>query len=99
MSGGYGYVLDLDESLVNPELVDVTEVPREHATRLREIVTAHAAHTESAVATRLLTDWPAAVTRFRVIVPRDYQRVLEVTRRAQANGEDVDAAVMAVVSA
>jgi glutamate synthase (NADPH/NADH) large chain len=99
MSGGYGYVLDLDESLVNPELVDVTEVPREHATRLREIVTAHAAHTDSAVATRLLTDWPAAVTRFRVIVPRDYQRVLEVTRRAQANGEDVDAAVMAVVSA
>ena len=30
-----------------------------------------------------------------MIVPRDFRRVLEATARAEANGEDVDAAVMA----
>jgi glutamate synthase (NADPH/NADH) large chain len=45
MSGGYAYVLDLDESVVNGELVDVAAVDREHAARLRAIVEDHYAHT------------------------------------------------------
>ena len=44
---------------------------------------------------RLLADWPAAIDRFRVVIPRDFQRVLDATARAEANGEDVDTAVMA----
>ncbi|MDX6584491.1 MAG: glutamate synthase large chain, partial [Solirubrobacterales bacterium] len=95
MSGGYAYVLDLDESLVNTDMVDVSAVPREESDRLHEIVAAHAAYTESDVAARLLADWPAAVRRFAAVVPRDFQRVLDATRQAEANGEDVDAAVMA----
>jgi glutamate synthase (NADPH/NADH) large chain len=94
MSGGYGYVLDLDESLVNGELVDVEPVTAEGAAQLRGVVAAHAEATESAVARALLADWPAAVRRFRAIVPRDFRRVLEATRAARAAGEDVDAAVM-----
>ncbi len=95
MSGGYGYVLDLDERLVNGELVDVAAVSGEHDAALREIVEAHASYTGSPVAEALLLDWSSALARFRVIVPRDFERVIEVTRRAGANGEDVDAAVMA----
>jgi glutamate synthase (NADPH/NADH) large chain len=95
MSGGYAYVLDLDESLVNPELVDVAALDDEQGDALQTIVTAHASYTGSTVAEALLRDWPASVGRFRVIVPRDFRRVIEATRRAEANGEDVDAAVMA----
>jgi len=95
MSGGHAYVLDLNESLVNPELVDVEPVSTEDAAGLREIVARHAGLTDSAVAHALLADWPAAVARLRAVVPRDFKRVLEATRRARANGEDVDAAVMA----
>ncbi|HEY8301021.1 MAG TPA: glutamate synthase large subunit [Jatrophihabitans sp.] len=95
MSGGYAYVLDLDESLVNPELVDVVPLAGEHADRLRRLVEGHVAHTDSPVGAALLADWPSAVRRFSVIVPRDFQRVVEATARAEANGEDVDAAVMA----
>ncbi len=95
MSGGYAYVLDLDPRLVNGELVDVAAVPAEEAERLRTIVAAHASYTGSTVAQRLLADWPAALTRFRAVIARDFRRVLETTARAQANGEDVDAAVMA----
>ena len=56
---------------------------------------AHLAYTGSAVAERLLADWPAAVQRFRAIVARDFRRVLEATARAEERGEDVDEAVMA----
>jgi glutamate synthase (NADPH) large chain len=95
MSGGYAYVLDLDPHLVNGELVDVAPVPADEAERLRAIVAAHASYTGSTVALQLLADWPDALGRFRAVVARDFRRVLETTARAQANGEDVDAAVMA----
>ena len=95
MSGGYAYVLDLDDSLVNPELVDVVRLRGEHTDRVRGLVEQHVAYTDSPVGAALLADWSAAVRRFSVIVPRDFQRVVEATARAEADGADVDAAVMA----
>ena len=41
-----------------------------------------------------LKDWPAAVERFTAVVPRDYKRVMELIRTAEAAGRDVDEAVM-----
>jgi glutamate synthase (NADPH/NADH) large chain len=99
MSGGLGFVLDLDPRLVNPELVDVEPVHGEHAELLQAVVREHAELTGSAVAVGLLADWPAALARFSLVLPRDYRRVLEATRRAQAEGADVDAAVMAAARA
>ena len=95
MSGGYAYVLDLQERLVNTELVDVEALTDEDARRLRDVVEAHVAYTDSAVGAALLADWPAALTRFSAVVPRDFKRVIEATREAEAAGEDVDEAVMA----
>jgi glutamate synthase (NADPH/NADH) large chain len=94
MSGGYAYVLDLEPGLVNGELVEVEPVSGEDAARVRAIVEAHAAYTDSAVAAELLADWPSALERFSAIVPRDFRRVVEATRAARAAGEDVDTAVM-----
>jgi len=95
MSGGYAYVLDLDQSLVNPELVEVEPLAPEDAERLRSIVVSHVAYTGSPVGAALLADWDSASARFSAIVPRDFRRVLEATRRAQAAGEDVNEAIMA----
>jgi glutamate synthase (NADPH/NADH) large chain len=99
MSGGYGYVLDLDRALVNGELVDLEPVTVDEADRLRDIVEAHVAYTDSGVGAELLADWAAALGRFTAVVPRDFKRVLEATQRANASGEDVDAAVMAAARA
>jgi glutamate synthase (NADPH/NADH) large chain len=95
MSGGYAYVLDLDPALVNGELVDVEPLTDEDVARVRAVVEAHVAATGSAVGAALLADWSTAVPRFSAIVARDFRRVLEATRRATAEGTDVDAAVMA----
>ncbi len=99
MSGGYAYVLDLDASLVNGELVDAAALTDEDAERLHAIVVEHVRCTDSAVGRALLADWPAAVARFSAVVPRDFKRVLEATRQAQADGVDVDEAVMAAAKA
>ncbi|HEX4726301.1 MAG TPA: hypothetical protein VH298_00790, partial [Jatrophihabitans sp.] len=55
----------------------------------------HQQLTGSAVAERLLADPVGAVSRFALIMPRDYRQVLEAARQARATGADVDAAVMA----
>ncbi|MBK8469132.1 MAG: glutamate synthase large subunit [Candidatus Phosphoribacter sp.] len=88
MSGGLAYVLDLRRELVNTELVDLVPLRPEDVEALRAILQAHREWTESAVATSLLEDWSAAQSRFTVVLPRDYQRVLEV--RAQADSEGLD---------
>ena len=58
----------------------------------------HFAETGSAVAERLLADWATAVTEFTAVVPRDYKRVMELIRTAEAAGRNVDEAVMGVQS-
>ena len=95
MSGGEAFVLDLEPALVNRELVDLAPLDDDTAPRLRGWLERHRALTGSAVADELLRDWPAARSRFTSIVARDYARVMEATSRAQAEGRDVDEAVMA----
>jgi glutamate synthase (NADPH/NADH) large chain len=99
MSGGYAYVLDVDAARVNGEMVDVEALDDEDATRLHAILVEHAARTDSAVATALLAAWPTSLERFSAIVPRDFKRVLQATRRAEAEGLDVDAEIMAAARA
>ncbi|GAA4600061.1 glutamate synthase large subunit [Actinoplanes octamycinicus] len=99
MSGGKAFVLDLNQDLVNPELVDLAPLTDEERDLLRSLVEKHHAETDSAVAERLLKDWPAAVERFTAVVPRDYKRVMELIKTAEAAGRNVDEAVMGVTSA
>ncbi len=99
MSGGKAFVLDLDQDLVNPELVDLAPLTDDERDALRSLVEKHHAETDSAVAGKLLKDWPTAVERFTAVVPRDYKRVMELIRTAEAAGRNVDEAVMGVTSA
>jgi glutamate synthase (NADPH/NADH) large chain len=99
MSGGLAFVLDLDPRLVNSELIDVEAVSGELGLLLRRLVERHLTLTDSTVARDLLRDWRGTLQRFVAIIPRDYKRVIDATRRARERGEDVDTAVMAAASA
>ncbi|OXM73497.1 glutamate synthase large subunit [Amycolatopsis sp. KNN50.9b] len=98
MSGGIGYVLDLDEGSVNREMVELLPLEPEDLNWLKDIVTRHHELTRSAVAASLLGDWPRRSASFTKVMPRDYKRVLEATRAAKAAGRDVDEAIMEVAS-
>ncbi|WP_183217501.1 glutamate synthase large subunit [Actinoplanes campanulatus] len=99
MSGGKAFLLDLDQNQVNPELVDLAPLTDDERDLLRSLVEKHHAETDSAVAGRLLKDWANAVERFTAVVPRDYKRVMELIKTAEAAGRNVDEAVMGVTSA
>ncbi len=100
MSGGYAYVLDLDENRVNHELVGLEPVEAEGAEELRALVQRHHEETDSAVAAALLADWSAALGRFTLVMPGDFKRVLEERAKAQAEGlddEQIDTRIMEVL--
>jgi glutamate synthase (NADPH/NADH) large chain len=95
MSGGVAYLLDPGRGRVNTGMVAVEPVDGADAPLLRDLVARHNAETGSPVAARLLASWDAALTRLVRVMPLDYKRVLHATRRAQAEGGDVNEAVMA----
>jgi glutamate synthase (NADPH/NADH) large chain len=94
MSGGTAFVLDLLSTRVNPELVDLAPLTAGEQDTLRAVVERHLAETGSGIAERLVKDWPSAVERFTAVVPRDYKRVMELIKTAEAAGRNVDEAVM-----
>lgn len=98
MSGGMAFVHRLDRRRVNAELVDLAPLSGEEQAVLHELVQRHFAETDSAVAEGLLKRWPEAVAEFTAVVPRDYRRVLEIMRAAEAAGRDVDDAVMSALA-
>jgi glutamate synthase (NADPH/NADH) large chain len=98
MSGGVAFVLDESgdfPGLVNREMVDVDPLDDDDVAWLHDRIERHVTETGSTVGRRLLDDWAEASTRFAKVMPRDYKRVLEAQRRAEADGTDPMEAVMA----
>jgi len=97
MSGGIAFVFDPKGQLpanLNTEMVDL-EVPDDDDLEwLHGILVAHRDATDSAVAQRILADWPRQVGDFVKVMPRDYKRVLEAIAEAERIGADVDEAIM-----
>jgi glutamate synthase domain-containing protein 2/glutamate synthase domain-containing protein 1/glutamate synthase domain-containing protein 3 len=76
MSGGVAYVLDEDESFAercNHELVGLEPLEPEDVQLVRSLVEEHLARTDSAVARRVLQQWP----RFVKVMPHDYKAALQ----------------------
>ncbi|MBX6169337.1 MAG: glutamate synthase subunit alpha, partial [Thermobispora bispora] len=95
MSGGIAYLLDAVPERINREMVELEPLDDTDAEFLREVVEKHLAETGSTVAKALLADWDAALARFTKVMPMDYKRVLLARAAAEAEGRDVDEAVMA----
>jgi glutamate synthase (NADPH) large chain len=98
MSGGTAYVYDPDAvfpSLVNREMVDIDPLSDEDKEWLAAIVQRHHHETGSAVAQQMLANWSEAVQEFVKVMPQDFKRVLRAKTQAQAEGRNVDEAIMA----
>ena len=98
MSGGRAFVLDLNPSLVNTEMVDVLTVPADQSEKLKAIVSKFHAETGSVVAQNLLEEWSAGIQRFSMVMPRDYAKVLKVIHTAELEGRSPEQAIMEVLN-
>ena len=91
MSGGMAYVLDLRPERVNTELVDlsplrpddetVVQRPARQAPRVDRVARRRTAARRTGTTAR---------NRFTLVLPRDYQRVLDVRAAAEAEGLDLN---------
>jgi glutamate synthase (NADPH/NADH) large chain len=80
--------------LVNQEMVELEPLDDEDQAFLFEQISRHREETNSAVAQALLADWEASLGKFVKVMPRDYKRVLEAARDAEARGLPVTDAIM-----
>ena len=98
MSGGVAYVYDPNHLLpdnLNTEMVDLDEFADGDLNWLHDKLVAHSDATDSAVAQRILADWPRQAGDFAKVMPRDYRRVLDAIAEAERTGADVDEMIMA----
>jgi glutamate synthase (NADPH/NADH) large chain len=102
MSGGIAYVYDPDDvfpTRLNREMVDLVGLDDTDRAFLHATIGAHRDHTGSAVAGRVLADWPVSAESFKKVMPRDYARVLKVMADAEAAGLDEAATLERVMEA
>jgi glutamate synthase (ferredoxin) len=99
MSGGVAYVLDETDTFsahCNAETVGLERLEDEdEIDELREMIRRHAEYTQSERAWRVLALWEEMVPRFVKVMPRDYRRMLAAIKRAEADGQSGDEAIMA----
>ena len=94
MSGGIAYVYDLDETKVNGAMVELLRPDPDDLRWLHDHITKHTQLTGSAIGASMLADWPRRCLAFTKVMPTDYKRVLDAARMAEAEGRDVDSAIM-----
>ena len=97
MSGGIAYVYDPQRTFgqrVNLDEVDVEPLDGEDNFLVRTLIERHGVETDSAVAGGILANWDLEQREFVKVMPRDYRRILEATRLAEAEGRSVEQAVM-----
>jgi glutamate synthase (NADPH/NADH) large chain len=102
MSGGIAYVYDPDDvfaAKLNGEMVRLQELAYDDHEFLRTTISNHVARTDSSVGARILAAWPEAVTKFKRVMPIDYERVLTVMQQAEADGLDEAATLSKVMEA
>ncbi len=94
MSGGIAFVYDLDADKVNTALVTLMRPDPDDLLWLHDTIATHTKLTDSSVGASLLADWPRRCLGFTKVMPSDYKRVLDAAQIAEAEGRDVDSAIM-----
>ncbi len=99
MSGGVAYVLDEAGDFprrCNLQMVGLEKLEDADEIKLvRDMVQRHQTYTQSALAARVLANWPQMVSKFVKVMPKDYKRVLQAVKRVQDSGLSGEQAIMA----
>jgi len=97
MSGGIAYLYDpLGEfgALLNRDMTTIEELDAVDRTFLADTIAKYWAETGSGVARTILDDADTLLEHFVKVMPADYRKVLNAIAAAEADGRDVDEAIM-----
>ena len=94
MSGGIAYVYDPKHSLyknINKSLVDAAEVSEaSDKEQIRALLSEHYEATRSEKAKEILDNFEEETANFKVVVPRDYRKILTEISKSRANGKSYE---------
>ncbi len=103
MSGGVAYLLDEAGDAAtrcNAQMVGLEKLEdQEEIDALYQLIKNHADYTKSQQAFRVLALWEQMVPKFVKVMPKDYKRVLQALKKAEADGLSGDDALNAAFEA
>ncbi|MEC8147677.1 MAG: glutamate synthase large subunit [Pseudomonadota bacterium] len=97
MSGGLAFVYDPAEqlsNLCNHQMIDVEAVPDEKTENLKNKIESHVRYTNSHIGKKILDHWEESRNYFKLVIPKDYKRVLQAIEKAELEGTPKDEAIM-----
>ena len=94
MSGGKGYVLDLDPAKVNTEALErgdlsLTRLDSEDVAVVKGLLERYVEETESPKAREILADWNRTLGRFTRVCPTQYTKAKKALAEFEARGIDL----------
>ena len=103
MSGGVAYVLDEAGDFAtrcNVQMVALEKIEdRSEIDALYALIKKHADYTRSQKAFKVLALWEQMLPKFVKVMPKDYKRVLQALKKAEADGLSGDDALNAAFEA
>jgi glutamate synthase (ferredoxin) len=102
MSGGVAYVLDEAGDFAckcNMQMVGLEKLDDTDVLVLKEMIGNHAINTKSTRASKILAEWDQFAPKFVKVMPKDYKRMLEKIKEAEAVGLTGEAALIAAFDA
>lgn len=86
MSGGYAYVLDLQQEYVNTGLVELRKAQESDLGRIRHLIEQHVIYTNSKLGHHILDNWSLYESRFTKVVPFAYEEMQEAIMKWERTG-------------
>jgi glutamate synthase (ferredoxin) len=102
MSGGVAYLLDEKgdfKTRCNMQMVAIEPLDDEDVATLKATIENHAINTKSTRAAAILKDWAKYLPKFVKVMPKDFKRMMEKIKEAEASGLSGEAALIAAFEA
>ncbi len=90
MSGGIAYVLDMENDLykrINKEMIHIEALSDKYEIgKVKSMIMEHVNYTNSAMGKRVLEDWNGYLPKFKKIIPKDYEKMMNTIVALEEKG-------------
>lgn len=93
MSGGKAYILNMNQSLCNRDMVHVRKTSDEDLEEIYHLLKKHVIYTDSRKGKHILENWTEYKNQFSLVIPKEYQVMQEKIKEAKEKGFSGDEAL------
>jgi glutamate synthase (ferredoxin) len=98
MSGGIAYVLDMENNLyrrLNKEMIEIEAITDKYEIgELKQLIVEHVNYTNSEIGKKILEKFDSYLPKFKKIIPRDYEKMMNTIVALEEKGLSRDKAAI-----